>query len=102
MEVRIVQEVPLDAPDLVIHLLPLDSGLDFRDHSTKVQRPLARSGRSHARHDGPGATLLNQKLIAALRNLHAAEARQKWGRLPLRRAIFPKPYLGTRRYGSDR
>ncbi len=64
MVVRIVEEVALDAPRLVVHLLPFRARIDRDLNVAEVQRPLARLRRAVDAGDGPLA-------IGAIQHLRA-------------------------------
>ena len=61
---RIVEEVALDAPDFVVHLLPLGARVHVNFHVRQLERPGIRLGRLAGGRDAPLLALFVQHLLA--------------------------------------
>ena len=75
--VRVVKEVALDAPDLVIHLLPIGARIDENFHSTRIERARAGLRRFRRRHDEPVPILRVERLFAVGRKNERGDAGRK-------------------------
>src|SRR5437870_3589357 len=54
MELGVIEEIALDAPDFVVHLPPLGAGIDADAHTLKVERTAgAAAGRGGSRATPP-------------------------------------------------
>ena len=75
--VRVIEEVALDPPGLMEHLLPLDERLDTNLHAARVQHALAGLHRPRRRGDNQLRPLADQDLFARGRDREAVDAVQE-------------------------
>ena len=89
MMVRVVEEVPLDAPHFVVHLVPFGARVDVSFHFVHLQRALARFRRRIRFCDAPRLVLLPiQDFFAIARHGKGADAAKKWLGLARRKIKF--------------
>src|SRR4051812_16163878 len=86
VELRVVEEIALDAPGIVIHLPPFLARIDIRLELAEVQRATSRLWRLHRRHDRPLRLLAahaDERLLAVACHREKGDAVDELLELPL-------------------
>src|SRR5277367_200512 len=76
--VRIVEEIAFDAPDFVVHLLPLGARLHPDFHGVELESAFAGLRRRRGGRNEPGFALLIEKLFAVERDGGVLDAGDDW------------------------
>src|ERR1700722_13197969 len=79
--VRVVQEVTLDPPHFVVHLIPFDAWIGVDLHTVELQRAISRLGNNCRRRYEPSGPQAIQHLFAVGRNDKVAQSTEEWFRL---------------------
>src|SRR5271165_2693168 len=79
--VGVIEEVALDAPNLVVHLIPLDAGIGVDLHAVEIQSAIAGLGHDCLWRDEPPRALAIQNLFAMGRNHKAVQTSKERFRL---------------------